>query len=613
MPITLKQGMMAYKDGNEYHGINVVGETTTANQVASIQSAGAIAVASVQSAETSAVTAVQAAGTSAVTSIQTAGQTARESIPSEYTALTNDVSDLKSAITLSETSSIDPTTTDNYYQTSITNNKWSSGANKRSYFYPRPDFSDHIIITANNNNPSVFAMLTDDSHTHGQMPSYATGTGVNGIEAGQTAEFDIPADCQYLYFYGYNGTAIYTPSSVVITGVEYTDKTLSVTGKSADAKVTGDAIKGLVGKINIEYYVSSNGNDETGDGTSTSPFATFAKALSEGATTINMLSDMYESLSLTGKNLTVKGNGYTIYGDTVLETEAYNSILRASYNDATDSRIKGCYIDRTIDLTETVTGSSWKGPKYNIACFADDQKLLPVEDIATCEATSNSFTWDNGYFYINASGNRFSYAKSSYAAAILGGKCIFDNVQLKHCQSHILNASNADIEINGSKVIGSVNQNCIYLVDSNLVARNVEIALCWNDGVNAHSSGNSVLIDCYCHDCSDDGVSQHDNTTGVVMGGEFANCGKGGISSPINAAKVDIYNAYCHDNDYGIYAVASNSTSQTFNVFGCVVTGNRVGVIVGGHTARMYGNKITGNTQNNTTTESGGTIVDLDS
>lgn len=42
MPITLKTGMMSYKDDNgEYHGINVVSDNTTAQQIAQIEAAGA--------------------------------------------------------------------------------------------------------------------------------------------------------------------------------------------------------------------------------------------------------------------------------------------------------------------------------------------------------------------------------------------------------------------------------------------------------------------------------------------------------------------------------------------------------------------------------------------
>ena len=77
MPITLKQGLMKYKNGqNEYIGINTVGETTSAQQISNVNQAGA----------------------TQVSAINAKGQEVLASLPSDYTALSDEVSDLKSAI-----------------------------------------------------------------------------------------------------------------------------------------------------------------------------------------------------------------------------------------------------------------------------------------------------------------------------------------------------------------------------------------------------------------------------------------------------------------------------------------------------------------------------------
>ena len=362
-----------------------------------------------------------------------------------------------------------------------------------------------------------------------------------------------------------------------------------------------------------KVYVSSSGNDTNTGLSPNYPFATLAKAIESGAKAINILSDLYQSVTIS-RDIIINGNGYTIYGDTALETEEYNSILKAAYT--ADARITACYVDETTPLTETASGSDWKGDKYNIACYADDQKLRPVADIATCEETVNSFTWEDGYFYINATGTRFSYVVQSKIMVITGGKCVFNNVNMKHCYTNILEASSsADVEMNCCKAIGSVNLNCITGEDCTMLFKNVETAFCWNDGINPHGKGNYVLIDCYCHDCSDDGVSHHDTTNGVIIGGEFARCGKGAVASPINSAKVDIYNAYIHDNtgaySYGIYASNSSGQAQTFRAFGCVIKNNRIGLKIVGHQLLAYGCKLSDNTTD-VSTESGGTVTFLD-
>lgn len=359
------------------------------------------------------------------------------------------------------------------------------------------------------------------------------------------------------------------------------------------------------------YHVSASGNDSNLGRTSTFPLATIAEAIKRNAKIIILDTDIYESVSIYSQYpLDIRGSGHVIYGDEVLTTEAYNSIVKAPYT--ADSRITKCYVDHTTPLTENVSGSDWKGPKFNIACFCDDKKLTPVADVATCEATVDSFTWYDGYFYLNSSGTRYSYVTKSTGMYLSGGEITLDKLSIKHFYSNLLEAINCNLTVNQGKYIGSVNMNCITVEGNTAIFNNVETAISWNDGINVHGEGESILNDCYCHNCSDDGVSQHDSSKGVVNGGEFSYCGKGGVSSPINAAKVDIYNIYAHHNDYGVYASSSSGTPLRFNIFGCVIQENRIGVNIAGHTARIHANKISGNTGQNTKTESDGSIVDLD-
>lgn len=77
MSVTLKQGLMKYKNGQgEFVSINSIGEETTAQQVSEINSAGAEQIAAVQQ----------------------KGEQTIASIPSDYTNLSNEVDDLKSTI-----------------------------------------------------------------------------------------------------------------------------------------------------------------------------------------------------------------------------------------------------------------------------------------------------------------------------------------------------------------------------------------------------------------------------------------------------------------------------------------------------------------------------------
>ena len=101
----------------------------------------------------------------------------------------------------------------------------------------------------------------------------------------------------------------------------------------------------------------------------------------------------------------------------------------------------------------------------------------------------------------------------------------------------------------------------------------------WNitlDGFNIHGYGNTEFINCMAFGCGDDGISHHDSCTGLIIGGEFYNNGKGGISSPYGGAKIDIYNAYSHDNTkYGLYADSDSTHPSIYaRVSNCVFKNN---------------------------------------
>ena len=99
------------------------------------------------------------------------------------------------------------------------------------------------------------------------------------------------------------------------------------------------------------------------------------------------------------------------------------------------------------------------------------------------------------------------------------------------------------------------------------------------DGFNIHMTGTTNFINCWAYNCMDDGISHHDACCGFIDGGEWYGCGKGGIASPTHGAHIDVKNAYCHDNDYGIYAYANGSGMVTqrapFNITNCVCKNNR--------------------------------------
>ena len=96
-----------------------------------------------------------------------------------------------------------------------------------------------------------------------------------------------------------------------------------------------------------------------------------------------------------------------------------------------------------------------------------------------------------------------------------------------------------------------------------------------HDGFNIFDTGVTSFINCWGHTCEDDGISHHDSCIGYIDGGEWYNCGKGGISSPTHGAVIDVKNAYCHDNVYGIYIDSNQDFNRAaVNITNCACKNN---------------------------------------
>ena len=179
-----------------------------------------------------------------ITAITTGG--AWDSTKWSLAILSDDVADFKSAIEIIVSEAIDVTTGEHYpVLISANNGKWVSASGRRSYFYPMPSGATRITVVSNADNRSVFTLLKDNGNKTGTYPNYATGYSKIFIPAGETMQFDVPDDGNYIYLLGYFDDVIYTPQSVVVDTVNYTDTSLTLHGKSADAKATGDAIRAI--------------------------------------------------------------------------------------------------------------------------------------------------------------------------------------------------------------------------------------------------------------------------------------------------------------------------------------------------------------------------------
>lgn len=191
--------------------------------------------------------------------------------------LGNDVSDLKSILSIYEGENEKDFTNETIYNTLISSstNKWSTSNNNKSYIFAVPTGTTSIKIKSNSTNGTPFAMLKDDSYTHGTLANYATGTGRTFVAADETKEYIVPSDCKYIWILKEVSSTSYMPQSFKFVGyqpIPAVDSTLTQDGDAADAKVTGDKIaeiNGILegtpitseGTLTNSYFYSSGSNN----------------------------------------------------------------------------------------------------------------------------------------------------------------------------------------------------------------------------------------------------------------------------------------------------------------------------------------------------------------
>lgn len=127
---------------------------------------------------------------------------------------------------------------------------WGVSTNRKCWISSIPDGALSLTATANSENHSSIAFLTDNSHEHGKKPNYAGGAvATTKIPAGTTATLQIPGDAKYYYISNYYEEIVYAPVVATFhTGykeIPDIDTTLSVSGKVAESKTVGDHISFL--------------------------------------------------------------------------------------------------------------------------------------------------------------------------------------------------------------------------------------------------------------------------------------------------------------------------------------------------------------------------------
>lgn len=375
-------------------------------------------------------------------------------------------------------------------------------------------------------------------------------------------------------------------------------------------------------------YVSPSGRDN-GTGEESNPFKTFAKAIESGAETIFVEPGTYTEpiVSLEKRNkLSIMPN-WKAYatGDTEqppivldfgerlkLSADSETGLLRQTYP-VTDenSKIYQVFIGQT--LAPTVDGRS-AGYPVTIWKMGDtvenDTRLVPVLSLAECQATEDTFFFDGEALFVNSQSGKFVLVDGDLLYGLhiqnVTDLCL-ESIEVKYTHTNsarFRKCNNATLR--KCKFAYCSTGNGASLDYTNGTLYDCEAYRNRNDGFNLHSFGVTTFVDCSGYYNGDDGISHHDGCTGLINGGIWHHNGKGGVSSPTHGAKVDVYNAVCYDNHYGVYAYAdvAEQAEKTFVINGCALYGNKRGIFTNYHVIAAN-NRIAGNEVNIETRGSG--------
>lgn len=267
----------------------------------------------------------------------------------------------------------------------------------------------------------------------------------------------------------------------------------------------------------------------------------------------------------------------------------YNSIKRVAYNNANNTQFDKVFIKKS----QTPLHGNGYGSRYNstVWLLSEDEKtvcikLKPVLTVAECEAETNTFSYVDGYIYINA--DMTSVIKIIVPTNWESGIYINGAERLVLKEVEVRFAGGYNIDIRNCSYFDFYKCACKYTSYASgfhPFNSNGIMTACYAtknfDGYGISGYGHTTYVDCVSEFNFDDGMSHHNGTSGTVIGGRYEGNGKGGCV-PAYGAKVNIYGGLYKDNvGCGIgYLWASGLEAANGTIDGAILVGNTVGLSV---------------------------------
>lgn len=355
-------------------------------------------------------------------------------------------------------------------------------------------------------------------------------------------------------------------------------------------------------------YVSTTGNDTTGDGSSYNPFKTLSKAIENGHTEIVIDGGIYTddqidlSKTKSGK-LTIKGIGskkviFKRSSALLVNSGAEELVTGYSNVYSVDSSSPGysgdvqlLFFDGLNDETTAISAESAHPLERGLFYRNDCAKIVKCTSATLADAlneieNSDSFKWfyDNGKLYFNRSNSDTSVypiyrANGSYLVCKDNLSLDVSNIEFRYGR----------VNLEKLNIVNMYNVSCKYVYAYGAFAYtnclavtfdHCEAAACFmgvnGDGFNGNASTTEIgskcsqvtLRECWSHDNNDDGYSDHGNTEATLDGGLFEYNRKGGVT-PSYGCHCVCKNTYSRHNYNGFYYTGTATDSGNAGQMAC--------------------------------------------
>lgn len=353
---------------------------------------------------------------------------------------------------------------------------------------------------------------------------------------------------------------------------------------------------------NATFYVSTTGSDSSGDGSTSSPFATVNKALSSGAAKVMVNAGVYnQTINLSNaKTDTIEiasntTNGRAVFvhpdafvSDSETKVSGYTNVYSCDYTGSfyETSRL---YQDGVPEAATLISDSErnpyQRGQEYR--CL--DTKIMPCSSATLSDALTEIDNTANGYkYYYDSTNSKLYFSRpqtvsSSYpimrstTSAFITGlsrnfKLNIYGIEAKYMTFKVNGAIAhlEDCKASNAYAAGG------FAYDTSISTEFVRCEACGThggstgDGFNGHASSTGDkyskqttvrLVDCWSHDNNDDGYSDHERSEIEIYGGLYEYNGKAGVT-PSFGSHCACYGVLSRNNNNGFYYVGAATVEE---------------------------------------------------